>query len=659
MRRILTILVLVAVIAGAGIAYRVIWHDRPPGSVLGSVSGAVEIAPVDDWLGWTAFGGTDAQTRYVPLDQITPGNVRHLKPVWEYRTGDMERNAHRMDQTALEVTPVLAAGNLVLCTPFNRVVALDPATGKERWVYDPGMPDRRLGNKYVCRGVSQWQDRDAGEGAVCSHVIFTATNDSRLIALDAVRGTPCSDFGENGVVRIDMGMEELWAGEIQITSPPVIVRDTVIVGSSISDNQRIDAPLGVVRGFDPRTGDLRWAFDPIARAPDPAAGSWPAGHHTGHANVWTVMSADHDLGLVYLPTSSPSVDFWGGKRPGDNLYANSVVAVEAATGQVRWHFQTIHHDVWDFDLPAGPSLIELSRDGVSRKALIQPTKTGFLFVLDRETGEPLFGVEERPVPQGGVLGEQLSPTQPFPVKPPPLVPQGIGPDDAFGLIPGDRAACRKVMEQAGAAQMFSPPDEDGVLLYPFTGGGVNWGGIAVDPDRKIAIANTSRAVHLVQLHSKDKPRPDDGLYHAPMKGAPFDMTREVLLSPNGLPCNPPPWGALTAVDLQAGEILWEVTLGTTRQIAGPVSLKLGTPNLGGAVITRSGLVFIAATMDHYLRAFDLETGAELWGASLPAGAQAGPMSYAIGGRQYVVIAAGGHAQSGTKPGDSIIAFALP
>ena len=649
------ILLAVFVLGMAAIAYRVIWFDRPPGSV----SGAVTVAPVDDWLGWTAFGGDDGQQRYAPLAQITPDNVRHLQPVWHYRTGDMERNAHRMDQQALEVTPILAAGHLVLCTPFNRVVALDPATGKERWSYDPELGDRRLGNKYVCRGVSQWQDSRAPSGEVCAHRIFMATNDFRVVALDAGTGKPCEGFGTRGVVTIDPGRPELWNGEFQITSPPVIVRDRVIVGSSISDNQRIDAPLGIVRAFDARTGALAWVFDPIARAPDPGSTSWPDAHNAGHANVWTVMSADHALGLVYLPTSSPSVDFWGGARPGDNLYANSVVALDAASGAVRWHFQTIHHDVWDFDLPAGPSFVDLSIAGHDHKALVQPTKTGFLFVLDRQTGAPLFGVEERPVPQGGVLGEHLSKTQPFPLKPPALVPQGITPEDAFGLVPGDKGACRAMMEKAGPARLFSPPDEDGVLMFPFTGGGVNWGGIAIDPNRKIAIANTSRAVHLVTLHAKDKPRPDDGLYHAPMAGAPFDMTREVLLSPNGLPCNAPPWGALTAVDLEAGEILWESTLGTTRHIAGPVSLKLGTPNLGGALVTQSGLVFVAATMDRYMRAFDLTSGKELWGAHLPAAAQAGPMSYAIGGRQYVVIAAGGHAQAGTAPGDSIIAFALP
>jgi len=652
MKRIILGLLFVVVM---GLGYRLVWFDRPPGSL----TGPVEVAPVADWLGWTSYGADPGQSRYVPLAQITPANVRHLKPVWQYRTGAAKRRAEEMKNSAFQATPILAAGHLVLCTPFNRVIALDPETGKERWVYDPEIPsDLNPANKHVCRGVSQWVGPQPD--TLCGHRILTATNDLRLIALDARTGTPCPDFGEGGEVVIHPGMALRWPGEMQITSPPAIAGDVVIVGSAISDNVRVEAPSGVVRAFDVRSGVPLWAFDPIPReADDPARADWPDDHRTGHANVWSTMSVDEALGLVYLPTSSPSPDFWGGLRKGDNRYANSVVALDAATGAVRWHFQTVHHDVWDYDVPAGPSLIDLPHDGTMLKALVQPTKTGFLFVLDRQTGAPLFPIEERAVPQANVWGEHLSDTQPFPTLPPAIAPQGISPDDAFGLAFFDKAACREAMEKAGASELFTPPDEDGALLVPFTGGGVNWGGASVDPDRKIVIGNTSRAVHLITLLRRGENPKADQLRVGRQEGAAYAMTREVLLSPLGLPCNPPPWGALSAVDLITGQKLWDVPLGTTRKIAGPVSLKLGTPNLGGSLITQSGLIFIGAAMDQYLRAFDIETGAELWGASLPAGGQATPMSYAIGGRQYVVIAAGGHTEAGTALGDHVIAFALP
>jgi len=458
----------------------------------------------------------------------------------------------------------------------------------------------------------------------------------------------------------------LWPGEFQITSPPVIVADALIVGSALGDNQRAAAPKGTVRAFDVRTGAPKWNFDPVVRGAAEQPGSWGEGvaARTGHANVWAPMSVDEDRGLVFLPTSSPSPDFFGGERPGDNRYANSVVALNGSSGEVVWHFQTVHHDVWDYDLPAQPSLVTLQRSEGPVDAVVQVAKTGFVFVLNRETGKPIFGVEERAVPQDGPAGEWLSPTQPFPVAPPALVPQSIEPEDAWGLTPWDRGACSDAIAALRNDGLFTPPSPEGTLMYPFTGGGANWGGMAFNPDTQIMYVNTSRALHVVKLipsedfAAADAAEPRKEI--SAQAGTRWAMRRDLLLSPLGLPCNPPPFGVLHAVDLSDGTIKWESTLGTVRDIAPvPIPWKLGTPNFGGPLVTKGGLVFIGAAMDDYLRAFNAETGDELWSGRLPGGGQATPMTYEWEGRQYVVIAAGGHSTSTTTLGDEIVAFALP
>ncbi|MEX0643984.1 MAG: PQQ-binding-like beta-propeller repeat protein, partial [Parvularculaceae bacterium] len=464
---------------------------------------------------------------------------------------------------------------------------------------------------------------------------------------------------------VDPEVTQVWPGEAQISSAPVIAGDTIIVGSAISDNVSVAAPKGVVHAFDVRTGALKWTFDPIPRDESAASLGWLNGAPTeGHANVWAPMSVDADRGLVFLPTSSPSPDFFGGLRPGDNRYANSVVALEAASGAVRWAFQVVHHDVWDYDAPAQPLLATIRKDGRDIDVVIEATKMGLVFTLDRETGEPVFPVEERPVPQGGAPGEVLSPTQPFPTAPRALVPSVLKPDDAWGLTPFDRGACAKSIAEARAEGLYTPPSTQGTVLYPFTGGGANWGGASFYPQTNRLYVNTSSAVHIVKLIPRAETDED---WHdvangeqAPMRGAPFAMSRAVMLSPLGLPCNPPPWGLLHAIDMGSGEVLWESVLGTTEELAPfGLALKTGTPNVGGLLATAGGLVFVSAAMDSYLRAFDAKNGEELWQAKLPAGGQAGPMSYEFGGRQYVVIAAGGHRDMGTKKGDYLVAYALP
>ncbi len=614
--------------------------------------------------GWEYYGGDAGGNRYSKLDQINPGNVTQLSVAWMYQTGDLKNRPEAIHQSATEGTPLLVEDSLVFCTPFNEVIAVDPGTGEELWRFDPQINLKQdPANQYVCRGVAHWQD-PAGNGN-CSSRILMGTNDARLVAIDAKNGSRCTDFGNNGELRIDPGMELWWAGEFQITSPPVIVGDTVIIGSAIGDNTRVEAPAGIVRAFDVRSGAARWQWDPIPRSPEnPASATWQGEQppREGHANVWAPMSADHERGLVFLPTSSPSPDFFGGLRPGDNQYANSVVALHADSGEMAWSFQTVHHDVWDYDLASQPGLYSVWKNGRSHDVVAQATKTGLIFVLDRDTGEPFLPVEERPVPQNGARGERLSPTQPFPVATPPLVPDRVTADDAFGITWFDKHQCRKRIEESLAQGLFTPPSEQGTLLYPFTGGGANWGSAAFDPTRNLLVVNMNNMAHHVMLFESEELKDIRKVFHdqevSPQQGAPFGMKREMLMSKLGLPCTTPPWGIIAGVDLATGKIVWRKTLGTTEDLSPGLPVKLGTPNLGGPVVTAGGLVFIGAALDNYLRAFNLENGEELWKGRLPAGGQATPMTYEWEGRQYVVIFAGGYSRIGSKLGDHLVAFSL-
>lgn len=618
--------------------------------------------------GWDYYGGDEGGLRFSPAAQITPDNVDDLIPIWTYQTGDLaKRSASLMRETKLEGTPILVGHRLLTCTPFNEVIAIDPGTGKELWRFDPKITtdDVDPANNFNCRGVATWTDAQASDG-VCRARVVAATNDGRVLSLDLETGKPCEGFGTKGEVKLDPGMDLRWPGEFQITSAPVVVGDVIVVGSAIGDNARVAAPHGTVHAFDARTGAAKWSWDPVPRdAADPAAASWGEGwKDVGHANVWAPMSVDSKRGLVFLPTSSASPDFFGGLRPGDNKHANSVVALKADTGTVAWAYQIVHHDVWDYDTPAQPTLATLDLDDGKRDVVIQGTKQGFVFVLDRDTGAPVFSVEEKPVPQGGAEGEVLSPTQPIPTHVPALVPQKISADDAYGFTSWDRGACHDKIAKAKNEGLYTPPSTQGTIMFPFTGGGINWGGVAFDPVHQVLYANTSRAMHMITLFpSKEYEKLEEEFPKrevSPQRGAAFGMIRDVVLSPLGLPCNPPPWGVLAAVDLKAGKVLWESTVGTTEELA-PLSVALptGTPVIGGPLVTAGGVVFIGAAMDKYLRAFDAKTGAELWQGRLPATAQATPMTYEWEGRQIVVIAAGGHGQAGLKAGDSFVAFALP
>jgi quinoprotein glucose dehydrogenase len=620
---------------------------------------------------WASYGGDPGGSRYSPLADITPANINRLKPAWTYRTGDIVTGEGEWKgrKSAFEATPLMVDGTLFVATPLNRVIALDPETGKEKWAFDPKIDhDGDYGDGLICRGVSTWVDPERRAGETCRRRLYIATQDARLIAIDAAGGKPCADFGASGEVRLTEGIRIENKGEYHMTSPPAVAGDVVVVGSAINDNNRVEMPSGVVRGYDARSGALKWKWDPIPRDPgDPARTTWEDGgaDRTGAANAWGPMAADVERDLIFVPTGSPSPDFFGGMRKGANLYANSVVALRASTGKVVWSFQGVHHDLWDYDLPAQPTLLTVSQGGRTIPAVAQATKMGHLFVLDRETGRPVFPVEERPVPQNGVEGEQLSPTQPFPVVTPPLARNRMTAQEAYGITPWDRGKCREKLASLRNDGIFTPPTIGGSLMYPGNAGGTNWGGLAVDPVRGVIVVNQTNLAFLVRLVPRPQaaedrrkfPKQEYGAQH----GTPYAMRREVPLSPLGMPCSPPPWGTLAGVDVHTGRQLWQVTLGTTRDLAPlGISLKLGTPNVGGPMTTAGGLTFIGAAMDNYLRAFETETGREVWKARLPAGGQATPMSYRVrqGGRQYVVICAGGHGKLGTTLGDYVMAFAL-
>jgi quinoprotein glucose dehydrogenase len=615
---------------------------------------------------WPAYGRDGGGERYSPFAQINRDNLKSLKVAWTYRTGAGDVKGWSVKNAAFEATPILVDGTLYLDTPFNRVIALDPSSGTEKWSYDPKIDLTHGYSEVTSRGVSSWADQRTGKRR-----IYVATIDARLIALDAATGEPCKDFGQDGEVDLTRDVRLVDRGDYQVTSPPAVIGDLLIVGSSIGDNRGAQLERGVVRAYDTRTGKLAWSWDPIPQqADDPARKTWQgeSATRTGAANAWSIISVDPERGLVFVPTGSPSPDFYGGERKGNNEYANSVVALRASNGKVVWHFQVVHHDLWDYDVASQPMLITVKRNGRDIPAVAVGTKIGHLFILDRTTGKPLFPVEERPVPRTNIPGEEASPTQPFPKLPLAIVPQKLTEEDAWGLTPADRDACRQIIKNARSEGLFTPPSLEGTIVFPGNAGGMNWSGMSYDPKRGLLITNTNRIATLVKLipreeYNKLRASGEGSRFKGEFgrqTGTPYAMYREHLRGPSGAPCNPPPWGALTAVDLATGAVRWEVPLGTIPQLGMfPKSSEWGSINLGGSLVTAGGLVFIAAAMDTYLRAFDVETGKELWKSELPASAQAAPMTYQdANGKQYVVICAGGHGKLGTKMGDYVVAFAL-
>lgn len=620
---------------------------------------------------WTAYGRDASGDRNSPLTQITRDNVSQLSVAWTYRTGDFARAD---EDTRFEATPLMVDGTLYLSTPFGRVIALDPATGRELWTYDARADATAGFGDPASRGVSTWLDPTAGPNALCKRRIYLATLDARIVVLDAKQGTPCTGFGRGGAVTLREGLRNtpFETAEYEITSPPAVIGDLIVTGSAVADNNRTNAASGEVRAYDARTGALRWTWDPVPRdRADPAWHSWhgPMAHTTGAANAWSVISADSARDLVFVPTGSPSPDYYGGERLGDNRYANSIVALRASTGELVWSFQTVHHDLWDYDNPAEPVLATIAHDGKKVDVVLVATKTGQLFVLDRESGKPVFPVEERRVPPSTVPGEKASPTQPFNTVIPALSPQRLPLDRVSGFTAEDLAACLAQIRPLRNEGAFTPPSLEGTLAIPGNVGGAHWGGVAYDAARQIAVVPVNHLAALVQLipladadtaeMRENESRLDD--QYTRMHGTPFIMRRRFLMAPSGAPCVPPPWGSLVAIDLASGAKLWDVPLGDPSLLRpGPAAIAKtpsGLPNLGGAIVTASGITFVAATPDRSLRAFDTSTGEELWRGELPAGGRATPMTYSLGGRQYVVVAAGGGDLWGR--GDYVVAFALP
>ena len=583
---------------------------------------------------WPSWGGDPGGMKYAALDQINKDNVGRLKVAWSYDTGDATdgNDPERPNQSAHESTPLVVDGVLYLTTPFARLFALDPETGKALWVYDP-KPDLR-GTRfglYIHRGAAFWSGGDEKR-------ILLGDQSGRMHSIDAATGRPDPNFGADGVLDLRSGVAAKFSqAQYGMTSPQAICGDIIIAGGRVSDgNPR--GPSGDVRGLDVRTGEQRWRFHTV-----PCPGEF--GHDTwegdswkdrGGTNAWSVMSVDEENELVFLPLTSPSYDYYGGDRHGANLFSDSVVALDCKTGRRKWHFQTIHHDLWDWDLPSQPMLISVEREGRKVPAVAVITKTGFVFLLDRLTGEPLFDVEERPVPAGGTPGEQYWPTQPHPVKPPPFTRQSMTRDEITDVTPESRAECMTLLEDAQIeGPLFRPIGERLTVMFPGTNGGSNWGGGAFDPSTGLLYINSMDVAALFRVVK----RPEDALLPYRIRGTKYGR----LWDSNQYPCQKPPWGHLTAIDMNRGEFRWRVVLGEFEELTARGVPQTGTPSLGGPIVTAGGLVFIAATNDSRFRAFDKDTGETLWETRLPASGHATPITYLgpTNGKQYVAIAVGG------------------
>ena len=616
---------------------------------------------------WPAFGNDSGGSQYSPLDQITAENVSDLEVAWIHRSGDVKQNPFG---TSLQVVPIHVNGLLYYCTPFNRVFALDPATGEEVWVFDPHAPQPDTGEPLIegerltgtCRGVMYWEESEPEDGAPCQRRIFRGDRGGNMWALDADTGAICEDFGADAghpgrVSNADYPMNG--EGFAAMPSPGAVVGD-VVVGAQASNDGVQNASDGFVRGWDARTGELLWEFNPI---PDDRV------DQSGAANVWSTMSADQERNLVFLPTTSPSTDYYGGGRRFPIPYATALVAIDAISGGVAWHFQTVRHDLYDYDLVGHPLLVTITKDNEPREVAILQTKMGWLFIFDRSTGEPIWPIEEMPVPGTNVPEDESAPTQPYPTLPLAFAGQHIDREDLFGLTPFDKGWCQREFDKMRYEGMYTPPDLREALLFPSALGGGNWGGAAFDPNSNTLIIKAENLASRLRLEPKGD-TPDDDVVRIdyltrPLIGTPYAAVGEVFMSPLGIPCTPTPWGTLSAIDMDSGEMKWQIPLGQIKRfgITVPASFGWGSPTTGGPIVTGSGLIFVASSMDDKIRALDVNTGDELWQAGLPNMGTAVPVTYMANGWQYVVIAAGGSARVsatiGKKLSDHIVAFALP
>ena len=614
---------------------------------------------------WHQYGRTNYGQRYSPLDQIKVENVDELEEVWRYQTGDVKL-PEDVTETTYQVTPLKVGNSLFICTPHNWVIAIDATTGEEKWKYDPNAglnPDRQ---HQTCRGVTYYADPQAQADAPCAERVYLPTSDARLIALDAASGEVCTSFADQGVLRLETGMPYNPAGYYYSTSPPVIAAGKIIIGGAVNDNYSTQSQSGVIRAFDVNSGELVWNWDsgnPEQTEPLPPGQTYTA----NSPNSWSIFSVDEELGLVYIPLGNQVPDQLGmGRSESVEKYSSSIVALDINTGADRWVFQTVHHDLWDMDVPAQPVLLDLTQDdGTVVPALVGPTKQGDIYVLNRQTGEPLLDVTEEPAPGGAIPEDFTAPTQPtsaLTFKPEPLQEK-----DMWGISMFDQMVCRIRFHELNYEGRYTPPSINGTLVYPGNFGTFNWGSVAIDPERQVMfgmptyLAFTVRLVPREEIPPKgaDEKASEQGLNRN--EGAPYGVYMGPFLGPLQIPCQAPPWGYVAGADLRTGEIAYKHRNGTVYDMTPlPLPFKLGVPGIGGPMITKGGVAFLGAAVDNYLRAYNLTTGEEIWRARLPAGGQATPMTYAVeDGRQFVVMVAGGHGSVGTKPGDYVIAYALP
>jgi quinoprotein glucose dehydrogenase len=628
---------------------------------------------------WPAYGGSYSARRYSPLTQINRENVGMLQRVWDFHTGDLPTERTKGTYGA-ETTPLKVNDTLYLCTPKNIMIAVDPSTGKQRWRFDPQVPDENIPYTAACRGLAYYVVPNADASQPCATRIIEGTLDARIIAVDSKTGARCPQFGHGGEVDTTIGIGEHDPGMFSITSAPTIVRGVIVVGHQVLDGQKRDAPSGVIQAYDAETGQIKWAWDMVK--PDAPALPPPGQTYTrGTPNMWTTASGDEQLGLVYVPLGVSAVDYWSSTRSDrEKEFSTSLVALDIATGKPAWHFQTVHNDVWDYDLGSQASLVDFPTQNGSVPALILPSKRGDIFVLDRRTGQPLVGVEERSVPQGGVEPEQRAKTQPFSLYH-TLRKADLQERDMWGMSPIDQLACRIEFRRASYQGIFTPPSADPHSVeYPGYNGGSDWGGVAIDPVRGVIVANYNDMPNYNRLVPRDEanrlgwtPRDQTrgkigGVEGAgdPQAGAPYAININAgwRLPGTGLLCKQPPYGGIRAIDLKTGKTIWDRPLGQARTngpfgIPSLLPITIGTPNNGGSVVTAGGLIFIAATTDNLIRAIDIETGKTVWQDKLPAGGQATPMTYEENGRQFLVIMAGGHHFMQTPIGDDLVAYSLP